>query len=778
MEFPHLDDSRFPDLESVDVYKYKNELDYNRFDDVQMELTLCTVPWDMGEAHVGARTISGIGNVVDFGSKKARNAWFDAIPDSKCFRFSSKYRSLQRDNEIIVPVPFDIASTYNYLYVHYPMMASDSSPLKYESAGGHKDWFWFIREVEFLAPNSTRLHLLPDAWQTFIYDVDIPSMVLERGHAPMFASPVNSYLANPVSNCKYLLASDAVFGDVADIAKKEADFIINDGTDMMAVIVTSANPRATTWGFYPNDTAFTPSGLFIRDGVPGYYAFAVYVANFQNFINTVSYGSPHFLQTIKCIFFVSKKLLTLGTSFKFNGDNNFPVTAYELTANAKSNDLYTLSKADFGYPSEYANIAKLYTYPYAILELYGNDGSIEQIRIESTDGSLQVETALNLCYPWIACDAHVKGVGKATSRTLTFANITSDTIGAQGNWLDLLMTFEIPTFGIMQAAYDFDGYTNLYNRKQAAIAYGNEYNSSVAAADNETANNNLTTANNTAITQLANAKAADDADENILYNNDMNAAANQYIFGQAIIQTSVEQQNANLTSQQGIIDGFLSGNIGSAISGLVNSGFTQAGAALSIAANQTQTGMTMGYNGAVNGAVNSNIGIMLGYATQLESDKTSAINTMLTAQTANTVAMLKANATRTRSTAQNAVMNGRSNAGVGAPMEFGNFANGQHSTTRPTGLFCVVKTQDESAIAQAGDYFLRYGYAYNGNWAFDGDWTQGHKYCYWKLADFWVKGLDVPDMYMDRLRFFLFGGVTVWKRPEDIGNTTIYQLGA
>ena len=778
MEFPHLDDSRFPDLESVDVYKYRNELDYSRFDDVQMELTLCTVPWDMGEAHVGARTISGIGNVVDFGSKAKRNAWFDNLPDSKCFRFSSKYRSLQRDNEIIVPVPFDIASTYNYLYVHYPMMASDSSPLQYETTGGHKDWFWFIREVEFLAPNSTRLHLLPDAWQTFIYDVDIPSMILERGHAPMFASKVSAYLSNPVSNCKYLLASDAVFGDVADIAKKESDFIINDGTDMMAVIVTSANPRASTWGFYPSNTAFTPSGIFIRDGVPGYYAFAVYVSDFSNFMNNVSYGSPHFLQTIKCIFFVSKKLLTLGTSFKFNGDSGFPQTAYELTANTKVTDFYTLSKADFGYPSEYADIAKLYTYPYAILELYGNDGSIEQIRIESTDGSLQVETALNLCYPWIACDAHVKGVGKASSRTLTFANITSDTVGAQGNWLDLLMTFEIPTFGIMQAAYDYDGYTNLYNRKQAAIAYGNEYDNAVAAADNETANNNLTTANNTAITQLANAKASDDATQNIAFNNAMTAAGNLMNSASTTVTLNATQQSANLTATQGVVDGFLSGNIGSAISGLVNSGFTNSQAAITNAATSAQATLTNGYNSTQNTATNSNISTLLSYATQLETDKTTSINTMLTAQTTNTVAMLKANATRTRSTAQNAVMNGRSNAGVGAPMEFGNFANGQHSTTRPTGLFCVVKTQDESAIAQTGDYFLRYGYAYNGNWAFDGDWTQGHKFCYWKLADFWVKGLDVPDMYMDRLRFFLFGGVTVWKRPEDIGNTTIYQLGA
>jgi hypothetical protein len=50
----------------VDVYKYKNEFDYSRYDDLQMRIQMCNVPWDMGEAHIGNRTISGIGNVVFF----------------------------------------------------------------------------------------------------------------------------------------------------------------------------------------------------------------------------------------------------------------------------------------------------------------------------------------------------------------------------------------------------------------------------------------------------------------------------------------------------------------------------------------------------------------------------------------------------------------------------------------------------------------------------------------------------------------------------------------
>jgi hypothetical protein len=110
-----------------------------------------------------------------------------------------------------------------------------------------------------------------------------------------------------------------------------------------------------------------------------------------------------------------------------------------------------------------------------------------------------------------------------------------------------------------------------------------------------------------------------------------------------------------------------------------------------------------------------------------------------------------------------------------APQEFGQFANVGKATTKPMALIANVLTQSASAIRQTGDEFLRYGYYYNAQWEFNGNWNLGKYFTYWKLADFWVKGLNIPDMYVDKLRFFLYGGVTVWRNPEDIGNRTIYE---
>lgn len=770
MDFPHLNDSRFPDLENVDVYKYKNELDYSRFDDVQMQLTLCTVPWDMGEAHVGNRTISGIGNVVHFGNKKTRDKWFSDLKDSECFRFSSKYKSLQRDNEIIVPVPFDVASNYNYLYVHYPMMANNDSPVQYESRDGRQDWFWFIREVEFLAPNSTKLHLLPDAWQTFIYDVTIPYMVLERGHAPLFASNVDAYLANPIDNSRYLLAPDVNFGAAPEIAKHESEVIIN-GADSMAVIVTTSNPQGT-WGTQGANTWATPDGHNVAQGTLAYRAIACAPSSLQTLFSSVNNNIPQFMQTIKAVFFVSRSLLVLGTSFTFQG-----VTCYPVGSDYVGHDLYTLTKADFGFDSHYRNLAKLYTYPYSVLEVYNTDGSTSEIRIEDTSGKLRINTALNLVYPWIRLNGHIIGTGKAPVKSLSFTNIDSRTVGVSGNWLDLLIDFDIPTFGVTQSAAIFDNFNTHYTRRQMGIAASNASASATAAINCDVAVTGYQTSANSDITAIGNAKAADDTDTNNFFNLTTKNLGNNLTVGTSITQNIADQVSASIAQSKSVVDGLLSGNIGSALSGLINTAYIAADTNVGINLRTSQGQMNNNYNDSMTSAGNSTALALLQIAVDAENDKLTTINKQLNDSLAARNTRDAAIRDNAYNTATSEITNLHAQNSLGAPMEFGSFSSGQSAPNRPSAIYCVVKTQREGEIAMTGDEFLRYGYSYSGNWRFDGNWNIGRYFTFWKLSDFWVKGLNVPDLYMDRLRFFLFGGVTVWRSPEDIGKVSIYENG-
>lgn len=886
--FPHLNSQgQFPDVSGVDVYKYDNQFDYERFNATQMELMICTVPWDAGEAHVGNRTISGIGNVVWFGTKAARDAWFDAIPDNKCYRFTTKFKELHSEKIIDVPIPYDVASTYNYLVVRYNLFANDNSPVEYEIPGGHREWFWFIREVEFVAPNTTRLHLLDDAFQTWMYDVTITNMVLERGHAPLFSTSVARYLENPVENNQYLLTEDVNFGAEPSVVKHMDVLALNSG-DVWACIATTANPQGT-WGTKAEGNWKTPaSAAYDQNGVPSTFVIACEPAKLDILLANASGSVPQFKQTVQGVFFAPKQLVSVAGNFTFAG-----VECHTLASARTTLDLCKIQKAAFGYDAKYAELAKLYTSPYAHIEITDENGNVDVVRIEDTTGSLDVSASLSLAWPFINVDAHVLGTGGSTGATVTFRNITSRTFDVMGTWYETLRSWKVPTFAVvLDAATEYD-YSTHFDRAQRVIDYTTAYSNSKASADATLANANAaastaqTNANGSAATAQANANAsaatartnttlqanaaknnADASADTTVDNTALQVAANTAIISRsnqsALTDTSyvngLAQANQaweagytrNTTNNEVNAEyasaaiGAAGGAVNSAISGAASGGLIGAGiglltGAVSGAASMGQTAvaanlktdqaeLTVGYSQKKVNEASRNNQDRTTNQNSANSDNANTTNTASTGVAANTAATAKANASRaqnaattaaantyatetanasrsyttdtanagrtyatetanarrsydatianagrTRTQAQSAIANDTAQAALRSPFVFGTFSNGESATTKPMALFANIVTQSKSAIAAAGDEFLRYGYMYDRQWAFDGNWNIGKHFTYWKLKDFWAKDLQVPDMYMDMLRFFLFGGVTIWRRPEDIGHVTIYE---
>ena len=1079
--------SAFPNLDNVEVYKYDNQFDYSRYDYTQMELMLCSVPWDMGEAHIGNRTISGIGNVVYFGSKENRDAWFDAIPNSQCFRFSTKFKELHREQIIDVPIPYDVCARYNYLKVHYALFANDESPVMYEDDEGVRDWFWFVREVEFVAPNTTRLHLLDDAFQTWIYDVDITGMVLERGHAPMFAVKTDEYLTNPIENNEYLLTEDVNFGSISQV--KHIDVLQLNAGNMYACIATSANPRVD-WGSKAGDDWKTPAGAgYTANGNPSFFVFALPVSQLATFLANVTNDFPQFKQTVQGVFFASDDLLTIGQAFTFAN-----VECHMVSSSRKQFEFVQLEKSQFGYASRYANIAKLYTSPYAHIEVTDENGNVDIVRIEDTNGTLDVSAALSLAYPFVTIDAHILGAGGNVSASVSYRNVTAHTFNVSGQWYETLRTWNVPTFAVvLDAAKEYD-YSTHFDRLQrvndyekayanasanattartnrdasATTARDNAYNSAdtalananasadttksnadasattardnayrsadtalanvnasadttkanadasaatakanadasattaknnvatiaaankantddsadaaatnvatIAAANKSNADASATTARtNVATIAGANKSNADDSADTLVDNATLNTTANTATTtrsNQSASTDSTNSQNFNsaittadnlivnmsatstisANEQQGAISAGASvangliGAAGSAISldpvgavssvasGIVGGATTIASTAVANGLTAAQAGYTVSGNNAHETASNTKTALDTTNHNDTATDLTTIQNTLITGTTANSAATTKGNATRTQTaentaaaatetttkanalrtqtaentaaaltqtttkanatrtqtaentaaaatetttkanakrtydtatannaatntttkanatrsntadranalntydtaTANNAATNTttkanatRSNtaeranasrsynttiannerdyntaianagrdrtnaqrdiendimqAALRAPFVYGEFANGESSANKPIALFANIVTQSKSAISSAGDEFLRYGYTFDKFWEFDGNWNVGKYFTYWKLRDFWVSNLTVPDMYMDKLRFFLFGGVTIWKNPSDIGKRTIYE---
>lgn len=781
MQFPKMNSGEFPHIDNVNVNQWVNEFDYSRYDYTQMQIQICAVPWDMGEAHIGNRIISGIGNVVWFETKAKRDAWFDAIPDNKCFRFESKYKELHRDHFIDVPLPFDIASTYNYVRVKYSLFANNDSPVLYENPDGHREWFWFVREVEFLAPNTTRLHLLEDAFQTWMYDVNVSGMMLERGHAPMFETSVDDYLADPIDHAENLLSEDVNYGTVNDVAKTSHEVVFNSGT-MYALVFTTANVSGT-WGTKSNSDWTTPGIVYnLTQGVNSYYVFAVPAANFGTFMSSVTGSIPQFMQTVKAVAFVSSDLLDIGTSFTFAG-----TTCYNVDSTYTDTDIFeSFDAEDFGYDERYAGIAKLYTYPYAYLLITDENGNETEVRIENTDGHISIQSNVNLVFPWLNIAGHLDGIGKTTSKNITFENITSRNMPIQGNWFEHLMSWNIPTFGVVQDAGTNNDYATYYDRAQRVNDYTTIQTNENAIADTAVSNAATTNAANSTITAYSNSSADDQAYNATSYNGQSAAYSNDYIFANANstiaaneMQGSVGATVAAASGVTSALGAAVSGNTVGAATGIVNGII---GAASTLANTTIANGLTA--TQAANAAANNT---NQAYAsngktltdTYAQTSTATAITTthndLNTAITANNSATQKANAARSAANSQSAIDNQIAQADIGAPAEFGAYNSGDLISSRPLGLFANIVTQTDSAISAAGDEMLRYGYMFNKFWEFDGNWNVGKYFTYWKLKDFWVTNLNVPDMYMDRLRFFLMGGVTVWRKPEDIGRVTIYD---
>lgn len=781
--FPHLKDSEFPNVGNVNVYKYANEFDYSRYDDLQMQIQMCNVPWDMGEAHIGNRTISGIGNVVFFETKEKRDEWFAAIPDTECYRFETKFKELHRSNQIDVPIPFDVASKYNYLAIDYSLFANDNSPVAYETDGGLKRWFWFIREVEFLAPNTTRLHLMADAWQTFIYDLDVAGMILERGHAPMVQTKASYYLANPVGRSQDLLAEDIVNENAADIAYAAGELVFN-ANNMKAVIISTANPVTGSWGTKAADTWNTPGERhFTMDGVPAYCAFAIDAANLSTFLSNVSNDVPQFMQTIQGVCFISSDIITLGASFTFAS-----VSCNMVSSGYKSNTVLDLETSMFGYPANYSDIAKLYTYPYAYIQLSDENGDTIDIRIEQTDGTIAYRSCVNLVYPWLQVNGHVVSKGRGTAKSVTFRNITQRSINIKGDWYNTLQTWNIPMFGITQDAGEYNDYATHFARAQEQYAATNQQANENANADTAVALSNLQTAANTANTAANVTKVNSDysTDYTLNYANKNNT--NSYVFGTTNNSILAADQKAAIAANAaynqagvGAVTSILSGNIMGAV-GAIAGGSIEVGsitATNSVTVNQTATEgqLQQDYNTAnADRATDAEYSKAQNTITNAESLRDNN-NALTTGSASATAATLRANATRTYNTATSAIANQIAQADLEAPRKFGDSISGDTATTRPMGLFADIVTQDPYSIAYAGDEMLRYGYMFNRQWSFNGDWNQSKcKYfCYWKLSDFWVSNLSIPDMYVDKIRFFLYGGVTVWRDPSYIGHKTIYE---
>lgn len=590
MNFPRLKDTQFPNLETVDVYQFANTFDYTRWNE-NTKVRLVNVLWN-----------SDYEDVVKFDTDAIRNTYFDTIKDGYDITLFQAARIVP-ENYVKLPIPYDVMARYNYLYIDMPIATNENTPLDYETNDGIRRWYFFINSIRYLSPNSTQVFLELDVWTNFINDVEINYMILERGHAAVYASDTDSYLENPVSNSRWLLAPDVNY-DNAGITRS-ADFVpFGNGTKYVCLASTCAYSQIQEMGTVTSDSDYTPfgqitysdvdvryghqlqvngltigngrdysnaktvafPGLTADDKIPNNLTIYAIEANELYGVNATFFTDvltkcPQFLNTIKACFVVDENCITFGRSVTIAGHT------LRLCMGAESH-LFTkqLQKSDFNYPQELQRFAKLYTSPYAVLEVTDNAGSTFEVHIEETS-VLNVETVTSVAFPYINFRVFLDGIGGVGSTAYTWKDLKNNvsTLNiSNGDWFKYCFDWEIPTFALFmdaETAYQLESFNR--NTKQginnALVGYHTTMRS--ANTDNKNACDSADTAHTNTYNSAGTAKTnaynsaetgktnTDNAADAAKTNSDNAAACAYAVTHNSNVVTKTNTGDANLLSK-------------------------------------------------------------------------------------------------------------------------------------------------------------------------------------------------------------------------------------
>lgn len=533
---------------------------------------------------------------------------------------------------------------------------------------------------------------------------------------------------------------------------------------------------------------------------------------------------PHIMSQITAVFVATANMLRLGNGVAVNGVAWHTVNG----ARTKISDI-DLTIDDFGYASEYERITRLYLAPYAYLEISDNIGN--KARVEIADcGRLSVQTVTSLSYPILRQIAWLDGIGSDGDTSITVNAIDGSSITGNVPNADVLKTLishDIPTYALQRRAIDAHR-ADAYNREvaqareNAVISYEN------GARSANTAQNNTYRSSTAAISNTARANQRDTAmkdesnsvrTDNLTYstarqNDDLNTATikinldvaqDNTLQNKAFIEGAQTQALSSVASAIGTMAGaalvigtggaaspLVAGSmaIGSAALQGYNTGIaitndkelnrtsndvanTKAKNANIANSEQTQHSITQATN--VTTRANTQANRNNEYATSAATD--------MTATSANT-ANANASASRNQSVdnAKRVMVNTRSNVSM-AWRDLLNHpaqpvgAYGGDNFKQATGLDTMtvkIVTEDNGAIAAAGDYMLRYGIAsnklYNRPLL-----TPCKHFTYWQTADIWTLCPLAQNEQLQTIRDIFSSGVTIWNRPEEVGGDFVHD---
>lgn len=683
--------------------------------------------------------------------------WYDA-PDTLWSELAGKGKKIHLSGLTYCPpgapvrinLPFGQVNNYNYLAVangSQPVPGSDRQNL----------FFYFIRSVDYVAPNTTAITVMLDVWQTYIHSVRMGRCYVERGHIGIAAEN-----ATPDKGAKFLAVPEGLDtgGEYMNgrMVTKHLDDIgeagPGGGTTGYAAIIASTVLLEGDHGDEGNPKLESADGSlaeWLPNGVALYACEITEVAVLMNDYKT----KPWVTQGIVSITIVPgsainhqrlKEGKVEGKSYLYRlakKDDQVYVVREGITLQRGFRSMLKANVESLS-GGRYSHLKKFQVWPYSALEVTMYTGTGLIIRPETIMSDDLSVTQLSHIVP--------------PNPRIAFAieNLNSTYAYDGSTYQDKHYQFSSGKYGYVNAGQDGDfmdravGIMNLptmavVNNAGALWSASNAHN---IAYQHSSADWSQQRAMNAANTAWDNSNAYRN---NMYAQSNLERSTNTQLMN---IANNASHDQAGIGGISSILQGGISSLAGGGLAGVANGGiqaFTGLGMQVTQAgANQEATAARNQLNLDLTG-VNSNMNLVQ------SNNNWSLAQSAAQGDYANALAGINAKV-------QDAQLLPPSTAGQMGGDAF------MFAVNQAWKIYVKTKTVGPAAMRTIGEYWLRYGYAINQFFTLPANYQCMSNFTYWKLKETTVTSTSCPETFRQTIRGIFEKGVTVWDDGDNIGN--------
>jgi hypothetical protein len=683
----------------------------------ETEVTLTNVPWN-----------NDYRDIVSFPEGASIDKYIAKQPSTRAPITDVNYAKPMQP--IRLNVPFNVAMRYNYLRAALPMQPIDND-IK-------KSYYYFITDIQYIAPGTTQFNLQLDVWQTFGADVTFGNSYIERGHIGIahtknFDNYGRDYLTTPEG-----LDIGNEYRHVAKrtkkIFEKNTGNVFRDFNILVCTTVKLEDIDTST--AKPN--LVTASGDMVQ-GLPSgaeYYVFRN-VAEFTGFMKAYQVV-PWITQGIISITVVPNVARYGYALTRKEGRLGIPMWKVgSTTGQGDYRDMFTNwreSNEILGdIPRRYRHLKKFLTFPYLTIEVTTWTGSPIVLKPESwaePNARLNEKIALTsnsrvVIYP------HKYNANPSAEYEKRNNGVHTDYYDDNGDYLDIS--------------------TQITNFPQLAIV--NNQAIGVLAAQRNAINQQFAAADWSQQRALAgNANSYDQA-----------SAASATMAEQGRISRNQDIYSVEQSNSQAGLRAMQAGANSVAGSLLVPTPASAAGSAIGIG--NAALGMaieTTGANaqlGIRNNAANASQSAAIGNQNYVRDTNKSLADWAAKGDYEQSIAGINAKV-------QDARLTQPSTSGQVGGEAFNLINDSAEVSVR----FKLIGPNELSII---GEYWLRYGYSVRRFGIIPKSLMVMTKFTYWKLAEAYLINTRLPEAIKQAIRGIFEKGVTVWADPDNIGNIDI-----